>query len=176
MCNHRTCKNLRSRGAGRGVGVVVFEMYKGATPVILLGNERGGRYHGEMNLCAGKLEPHDKGCYIVAAMRELSEEFKINVPFSNFDNIFKNSKGRVRIIMLGKTPVLVGVFHGISRTPLNQEISRCNSTPGPHSQREMNFVNWINIQTRAPIDTQLPNFKISSFAQSLISKLDISRL
>jgi 8-oxo-dGTP pyrophosphatase MutT (NUDIX family) len=177
MCNHKTCAKLHAKGAGNGVGVAVFEHYNGSIPVIMLGHERSGQYKGEMNMCAGKLDPSDGGCYIVGAKRELREEFKINVTSANFDQIFKNSRtNRVRVMMIGKTPIFIGVFHGISRDPINKTIAICNSTQRPHCEQEMNFVNWIDIRTMSPIDTKYPNHKISSFATSFISNFDVSRL
>lgn len=176
MCNHKTCAKLRAKGAGKGVGVAVFEYYNGSIPVIMLGQERGGHYKGEMNMCAGKLDLTDHGCYIVGAMRELREEFKINVTKVNFDQIFRNSKKLIRVTMIGKTPIFIGVFRGITRNPLNKTIALCNSTQRPHCEQEMNFVNWIDIRTMSTIDTKYPNHKISSFATSFISKFDVSRL
>jgi hypothetical protein len=176
MCNHKTCAKLRAKGAGKGVGVAVFEYYNGSIPVLMLGHERGGHYKDEMNLCAGKLDSSDRGCYIVGAMRELREEFKIDVTSANFDQIFRNSKKLIRVIMRGRTPIFIGVFRGISRNPINKTIAICNSTQRPQCEQEMNFVNWIDIRTMSAIDTEYPNHKMSSFAKSFISKFDVSRL
>jgi 8-oxo-dGTP pyrophosphatase MutT (NUDIX family) len=176
MCNHKTCAKLRVKGAGKGVGVAVFENYNGSIPVIMLGHERGGQYKGEMNLCAGKLDPSDHGCYIVGAMRELREEFKIDVTSENFDQIFRNSKKLIRVMMIGRTPIFIGIFRGISRNPINKTITICNTTQRPSCEQEMNFVNWIDIRTMCPIDTKYPNHKISSFAKSFITKFDVNRL
>jgi len=92
MCNHKTCAKLNAKGAGKGVGIAIFENYNGSIPVLMLGHERGGQYKGQMNMCSGKLEFSDHGCYIVGAMRELREEFKIDVTSANFDQIFRNSR------------------------------------------------------------------------------------
>jgi 8-oxo-dGTP pyrophosphatase MutT (NUDIX family) len=77
MCNHNTCVSIRNAGACNSIACVLVNNYNGAKIVIYLGKERGGNYTGQYNLCAGKLEPCDGGCYLKALQRELGEEFKI---------------------------------------------------------------------------------------------------
>ena len=105
-CGHHTCTCLLQRGAARGVGVFLYNRRKRC---VLLGVERFGQYAGQLNLCAGRMDPGDRGCYISAAMRELREEFKVDVSYKDFESTFRNfSKTSIRFMMVNTTPVFVG--------------------------------------------------------------------
>ena len=122
-CGHRTCDRLRLLGAARGVGVFLYNQSKAC---VLMGLERFGQYAGHLNLCGGRMDPQDRGCYINAAIRELREEFKVSLSYDDFENTFRNfRKTSIRFMMVNKTPVLVGAaqwIEDLSRRVLNQKI------------------------------------------------------
>lgn len=179
-CNHKTCQKIRqlrnSSNVG-GVGIVFVNNYNSfGNYAILLGEERGGQYQGQYNLCAGKVDPCDHGCYIKAAKRESKEEFKINIDDKQvFDSVFKNNKGKVRFIMHHGTPIFVGVLKGVSRKQINPIISACNNNSSlPHSQREMKRVDYFWLSNSKQIEGH--SHQISPFASSVMSKVDVNKL
>ena len=182
MCQHNTCKNIRSYRANNnktsegGVGVILLNNYYNCNKyAVLLGKEKGGRYAGEYNLCAGSVEKCDNSCYIATARREMLEEFKLDLhKSSDFDKVFKNSSGKVRYIMHNSNPVFIGVISGIKRKDLNDKIKKDNSnTKLSHSLREMDNVDyfWLN-------GTQIENnvHSVSSFASSVMNRIDVKKL
>lgn len=178
MCHHHSCATFRQAGA-TGIACVILNLYiKNGIPtqyVSLLGLEKHGNFKGTFNLCAGGLEPQDRGCYLMAARRELAEEFKIQTPdFTAFDNIFKGSQGRLRYIMHHNTPVLIGVVKKVSRGILNPLIQRDNANHSlPFSYKEMECVDWFRLDGRQMDGLNLP---VSSFASSVMRKVNLQLL
>lgn len=181
MCRHRTCQWIRDQGIKLnnkipvGVAIIVFLLYYNKDPAVLLGLERGGKYKDQYNLAAGKLEHHDNGCYMAAMMRELAEEFKIYIIFQDFDDHFRGSSGRIRVIMHKNTPVFIGVFQGLTRSKLNRKIQIANNNHHlPRSQQEMAEVQWCFLNNMSISDR--PNGVISSFAAAVLQKIDVNKL
>jgi hypothetical protein len=179
-CSHKTCQKIRqfrnSSNLG-GIGIAYLVDYNNTGHyAIMLGKEKSGAYQGLFNLCAGSVEKCDGGCYIKAAIRESSEEFKICINQKDvFDKVFKNKQGKVRLIMHNKTPIFVGVVKGLSRKQINPIIKANNqNTSLPHSMREMSEVDYFWISNKQQIEgTQKA---ISTFASGVISKIDINKL
>lgn len=182
MCNHKTCSNIRLYRANNnkisegGVGMILLNNYYNRNKyVVLLGKERGGKYAGEYNLCAGSVEKCDNSCYIEAAKRELMEEFKMDLHKSkDFDKVFKNTSGKIRYIMHNSNPVFIGVISGIKRKDLNDKIQKDNNnTKLSRSLREMDDVDYFWLD-----GTQIENKKhnVSSFASSVMNRIDVKIL
>lgn len=175
MCHHKTCRDLKALGCNDGVACIPFNFYKRSKYVGLFGKERDGCYKDQLNLCAGKFEPQDNNCYLLALVRELSEEFKIVVNFKDgsFDNMFRDvDKNKLRYIIHNTTPVFIGVVSGLSRIPLNQQIFACNNDRTlKWSHQEMEFVDWIDVNTLSQIDNAYPSTQLSSFALGVIQDI-----
>ena len=61
-----------------GAGCLVLNYYNRQwTP--LLGLQRGGKRQGKFNICSGKMEQQDNCCYVATVIRELNEEFKLQI-------------------------------------------------------------------------------------------------
>lgn len=148
-----------SPGGGRvgGVGVVICNEYYdksgSVTPTLLAVREGSGhKYAGNLNVCGGSVENHqDKSCYLRAAMREFHEETGWKqLDWSKFDAIFKDpDTHQYRIVFHRGTPIFIGVYNGLSRGPLNAEITRRHK-PGSgatSAMRETLCVDWINMNT-----------------------------
>lgn len=176
MCKHKTCQKIRTLNGAGGVACVLLNHYKNSCWTVLLGRETGGSYRGTFNLCAGKLEQSDNGCYISALRRELLEEFKINATTQqSFDDIFKGSDGKIRFLMHRRTPVFVGVVQGLSRKQLNPILAQCQTNYYlPHCQREMDRVEWFHLSTKCHLEGC--NFVVSSFAGAVMNKVDVNIL
>lgn len=180
MCRHNFCKYIiqqRQQQGFRpdcGVGVLPIVNYNGQGRIaVMLGKERGGDYRNQFNLCGGGMEPEDAGCILNAALRELREEFKIEVNWSNFDQFFKYPfGGQFRYIIHRGTVILVGDFQGLSRVPINQNIQACNSNQSlPWKLREIEQVDWFWMDDQSQIDEK-QGCVISSYASSVIRKIE----
>jgi len=160
MCNHEVCRN---HPAVTGVAAVIVNTYNrydkygnlvSSFPVVMLGMERFGTYAGSYNFSAGKIEPGDKKCILRALMRELMEEFKINLNWKSFNYHFLHN-GKLRYIMHRNTPVFIGKFRGLSRQPLNAAIAQSNRNPlAPQQEKEMQCVDWFYLPSLGNIDNK----------------------
>lgn len=179
MCKHKTCKKFNAIGV-KGVACIVLNWYNGKTPVVMLGKEKGGQYKGTWNLCAGKIEPKDGGCVLLALLRELGEEFKIFLQFGKiFDFHFRsqNGSGPIRYFMMGKTAVFVGTFIGCSTTKINGIIDHYNNDWQLHwSFKEMSCVDWVDISNQFNPVGLKKNIQISTFALNAIKQLDLNSI
>lgn len=182
MCNHNTCKNIKLYRANNnktcegGVGVILLNNYYNRNKyAVLLGKERGGKYAGEYNLCAGSVEKCDNSCYIETARREILEEFKIDLYKSkDFDKVFKNTSGKIRYIMHNSNPIFIGIISGFKRKDLNDKIKKDNNNVKiSRSLQEIENVDyfWLN-------GTQIENniHNVSSFASSIMKKINVKML
>jgi 8-oxo-dGTP pyrophosphatase MutT (NUDIX family) len=136
-----------------GVAVIIASMdFK----KILVGRQRGGSNKDEYAPVLGKLDPGET-CYETAALRELSEEFKIQKRPGEFMNQF----------MMNGTIVFIGVFDA-DITAINQTISTCIKDINKHTWhlREVDDVQWININP-GTVSCELP---LSRYAKSVISQ------
>jgi len=167
MCNHQICKHFVESGIGKGIAILPLLYYSSKTNKFwagLLGKEKYGKYAGQMNLCAGKMEKEDSNCWLATASRELYEEFKIHLSISQFQGIF------TKWILIGRTPVFFGEFKGLRKTPLNNAIQSANSNPLlPHCHKEMEKVGWVNVATKEMVDNS--RIQISTFARSVLGNL-----
>ena len=182
MCQHQTCakitaqRQLENRKGFGGVACAIINKYMQIIWTILLGLETSGQYDRLFNLCAGRVDPSDNGCYLAAATRELFEEFAIDAPLGTaFDAIFKGNDGSIRYIMHRGTPVFIGVVNGLSRNNLNPIIMNRMQDPNvSHSMKEMARVEWFDLQNKTQIEQK--NCSISAFASSVMDKIDVNNL
>lgn len=165
MCNHYNCNHVL-KNCSRGVGVLYLVDYRkvvGGKPVVgqfaVVGKERGGKYRGEYNVVGGSMKT---GCWIDEAVREMREEVKHDIA-PVFDAQFRHpGTKRVRWIIVGRTPVLVGKApRGFSRAALNKEIAAANADPSlPAREREMECVEFARLgddgKVRNPEGQELP--------------------
>lgn len=151
--------------------MAVLNNYYGREWTILLAKERGGYYKDQYNLCAGKLEPEDHGCYISGAIRELCQEFKISLDYSEFDLHFRTGRisggtiGKLRYKMMNGTPVFIGHFPSVRIHPLKKKIMHALRHSRDPAEKEMSDIDRFKL---ADVD-QDPN--ISSFAKGLVKRL-----
>lgn len=175
--NHTTCRKIREASGSTGVAVLPVNKYYNQTWVAYLIQENSSHnnYANLWNICSGKLEPQDGGCYLRAAVRELYEEMKLLVKFPvEFDRHFKD--GEIQYIMHRKTPVFIGVFPSLSRVPLNILIKTDNSNPNlPATQRETQGVDIFRIPDGQSHDSTTQLTK-SPFADAVIRKIQIQNL
>lgn len=179
MCRHNFCAYIirqRQQQGFRpdcGVGVLpVVNYYRRGYMAVMLGKERAGSYQDQFNLCGGGMEPEDVGCILNAALRELREEFKIEVNWGNFDEFFKDPfGGKFVFIMHRGTVILVGDFQGLNKNPLNQKIQACNSNQSlPWKLREIKQVDWFWMDDQSQIEGK-QGCVISSYASSVIRQI-----
>lgn len=148
------------------------------TWVHALGQETGGQYAGQFNLCSGKLEQADGGCFLRGAIRELAEEFKIQTSFGDgtFDAMFKGSNGKIRWIMHHRTPIFIGVLPaGFSRKPIKQAMAAdVGNLHLPHSQREMSDFEFVRLDNGLCVDGRV--LQVSTYAEAVRQKIDVTAL
>lgn len=174
-CKHNICSILyrRVRNADKGGAGCLIVTKVDNKWVVLLGYEKyGTKNKNKLNLAAGGRNPNDNGCYIRCALRELNEEYKINLSEKEFFKYFTDTENKVQYqIMGGVTPVFIGVIPKIEISELNKKIKEDNMYNNDPSFREMEFVDFVDIFTRKQINNIFPESKISSFANSMINKL-----
>lgn len=171
MCSHDICayiKRQRRRDKRRGHGgvgmIILNNYYNRGRYCVLLGEEKCGSYSGKFNLCAGKLDLSDDGCYIKAAKRELMEEFKL----TDFNKIFKMDNGRFKVVWYNGTPVFVGIVKGLSRDPLNRKILRDNFNPHlSFCHKEIHSVDWFWLDNKKQIENKNKK-NVSKFADRVM--------
>lgn len=182
---HKTCEMLAQNNAARSAAAALVLYYGKSINayVLAVGKEIGGQYSGQFNLCAGKGETQDvnnKGefCWLETLKRELREEFKINVHFSDktFDNMFKGSDGKIRFIIHNKTPVFIGILPaGTSRKPIKQRMITDIQNPlMPSPYKEMSDFEFIRLDNGQQIEGN--NIQVSNFAEAIRKKIDVSKL
>lgn len=179
MCNHKTCENLRKLNAAQAAAVIPLVYYNGKHGsywAMYVGNELGGQYAGKYNLCAGKFEPSDQNCWIKCAMRELKEEYKIDLDNASFDALFRGSNGKIRVIMHNRTPVFVAVMPaGFSRKPIKAQMAADLQDPTKgHSYKEMDDIELIRLDNGKQIEGA--NISVSTFANAVRQKIDTNKL
>ena len=167
---HKTCRD-HPTCKGVAAGMFLPKYHKGSTNynnLILLGKENNGTYKNEYNVSAGKLETIDNGCLIKAIIRELKEEFKIEITSGSiFDALFRCSYG-IRCFEMGKTLVFVGILpSGFSRKPIKQKmLIDCANKSLPYSYREMSDIEWFDSNNFTQIEGK--SYKImSDFAKGI---------
>jgi hypothetical protein len=173
-CNHNICKKIhkQTNNSKRGGAGCLILTKKNGKWVALLGCEKhGGKNKGKLNLAAGGRNDEDDDCYINCAIRELKEEFKINLTYSEFLNYFsdKNTK-KIFYHIIGKTtPVFIGVFPNIDISQLNNSITYDNLHSTDPCLQEMEYVDFVDIVTKKQIDDIHPKANVSSFANTTIN-------
>jgi 8-oxo-dGTP pyrophosphatase MutT (NUDIX family) len=175
-CKHRECVDARRRGARRGVAVAVMSRHAGKL-VCLLGLERAGRYRNQYNLCAGELEWHDYDCYRWAAMRELSEEMKMDATHgATFDSMFRDGRGHARVFIHKHTPVYVARYpYSVPRRErINTTLALVSddSAGTRWSHREMAKVAYFYAGNGRPLEGSARTPPVSSFAKAVLKEID----
>lgn len=199
-CGHKICGQIKSELGNKtpgGVGCVIVRKEYGkndlAYPYFLLGREVAGSYSGKYNLCAGKLDPKDKGCILKNLLRELYEEVKINlyndpktedINWKKFDRIFKNFD-KIRYFIFRGTPVFVGYFENndfsvqVIRNTIKDHIQKYRNGLLSYPFAEMDDARMLKINFSDPrgfnnlvktYDKQNNDMVISTFASSTIIK------
>jgi len=150
--------------------------------IMLVGRETDGQYRGQFSLCSGTGEVCDinsqgEYCWLENLMRELREEYKINVLFNNgtFDKLFRGSKG-IRVFIHNRTPIFVGILpNGTSRAPIKQQmLNDCFNHKLPHSLKEMDDAEYIRIYDGTQLEGK--SITVSPYADAVRRKIDLSRL
>jgi len=96
---------LYSQGA-KGVSAIMLMNYS-KIPCFGLLLERKGKYKGKFNVCSGKMDKEDNGCFLNTLCREFREEAKFDQ--SQFRKLFCNSKG-VRVFVNSGTAIFIAVL------------------------------------------------------------------
>ncbi|ARF08363.1 hypothetical protein Catovirus_1_413 [Catovirus CTV1] len=180
FCKHNTCHQIRvARGnfsRPGGIGIAFVNNYYNKDYVVLLGKERGGNYAGQYNICSGKVESQDNGCYIKTVIREALEEFKIDVSnYKYFDQCFKAKNGKIRFFMFNGTPIFVGIIQGVSRATVNNIIANHNQNPNmPHAFKEIECVDYFKIDDMKQVEKR-PRI-LSSFAMGVMGNIKSSKI
>lgn len=153
-CGHSTCFKLHAMNAGRGFSAAFVYEYteqesKRKLQLFLCGQEAG-----ELKFCSGYMEPQDAGCYCAMILREMFEEYCIEMTMAELEQ---------RVIqpynhMHRTTPIFLLNLSGLklSRLKINSEISRRFSLPrqfGPEF-REVSKVAWVTTDTCQVYDPQ----------------------
>ena len=79
MCiyEHTVCSQIIKAGGRTGVGVVPIVLHEESRRLFcILPVEKYGNYVDQYNICSGRLEGEDRGCYLRGMERELREELK----------------------------------------------------------------------------------------------------
>lgn len=185
-CNHEICTHIcktsdNSKISGMGVGIVIYNNYfdrftRRNIPVVMFGKEREGNYKGKYNVCGGKMEDIDDGCYIKAVLRELKEEFKIDLDMNEFFNKFTNSMNQVRFFYCGNTPIFVGKFESLSRAPINVKIIEdYKNWRLPFCYKEIEHVDWFRLDSGKQLEGDLSCI-LSKYAEQVINLLNKSNM
>lgn len=85
-----------------GVAIVPMTRYYGdeKEQSAILGLECGRIHKTTHNLCTSSMKPNDGGCFLKAAWRELTEEFKIILNgWKDFDSIFRIKDGQYKWVL-----------------------------------------------------------------------------
>jgi 8-oxo-dGTP pyrophosphatase MutT (NUDIX family) len=137
---------------------------------ILLGRERSGQYAGEYNLCGGKMDYSDGGCVIKAIIREIMEEFKMDVRDKQvFDSYFRGSNGFIRCFTKGPSLIFVGSLpNGFSRQPIKHQMIHDCKNHSDYSYREMDDAEYFDSYNLRQIEGM--RCEVSSYAKSVIEK------
>lgn len=181
-CGHTTCDHLRQSKASESVGTALLLDYKQKFLALAVGEEVAGTYAHEFNLCAGKGEKKTdfvKGlfCWIKCLRRELIEEFKIDANGKkDFDDIFRGSNGKIRIMLHNNTPIFIGVLpKGFSRKPIKAQMISDLQNPGkPPAYKEMSDFEYIRLDSGNQIDGR--KIKVSVFADRVRQRIDVTKL
>lgn len=171
MCNHKICAYFAHKKYNTGVGIIVYKNYifpdNQTKASILLGKERYSRYAGLYNICAGTMEAKDKNCWIDTAIRELNEEFKIDLNYGLFYQKFCNKKDKkIRYFIHKTTPIFIGYFPEISTKSINKSLYKAIHNPFlPNYQKEMEHVSWFYLKNGKLEDVKNRNYPVSTFAE-----------
>lgn len=105
-----------------------------------MGKERFGRYRGRWNVCAGSVEDCDQGCLVSACLRELREEFKLQLDEDTWQRCTQ------RIFWIAST--MVAVLRPPPRLDvhaLDMENARVLQDDNvPPTYKEMERIGWIS--------------------------------
>lgn len=182
MCQHTTCANIvkKTNGKAKAASVAFVLNYRFPNGdkqwVIALGKEDFGKYQNQFNLCCGSLDKQDNGCFIACAIRELREEFKINLSWKDFDKHFIAPNGHIRYILHYDshthtyTPIFIGRFDGYHRDPIKNMMKECKKNPNtPSCEKEMSDFEYFFLNGQ-----QIQGFpcQISDFARAVARKID----
>jgi hypothetical protein len=179
---HKTCQMLAKFNAALAAAVVPLLNYQGGLNewVMGVGLENGGPCKDKYNLCAGKGEKKDYNktgfCWLKNALRELFEEFTIQVTWANFDSYFRGSNGKIRVFLHNRTPIFIMVLpSGTSRKPIKAQMMANMQNPAlPHCYREMRDFEFIKLSDGQQIERH--GIVVSSFADAVRRKIDVTKL
>jgi 8-oxo-dGTP pyrophosphatase MutT (NUDIX family) len=179
-CGHSVCASFHTPGSNvkqtaAVAAILHYNMRGSIIDVIGLGLERFGQYRGKYNLCAGSAETDDfiagVFCWVKCAVRELSEEFKIDVVGQDMiRQMFCNDKGVFRVFTHNTTPVFIIILpKGTSRRPIKQDIELHIKNHPNKAYREIGDFEWFRIDNHEQLEGK--RFEISKFADDVITRI-----
>lgn len=170
--NHNICYYLANSKVKNSIGVFLTTNYNNHK-VLVLGKEREGNYKDKYNFCAGSGEMKDINssgnfCWITCLLRELFEEFKINITSVNaFNRIFYRY-----VFIHNNTPMFIGHISNLNKDVINKKIKEYNSSNKVNScYKEMDNIDFFSLNNYKQIDGK--ECDISSFVDQVVKKLKI---
>ena len=199
-CDHRTCYNIRNKGAKEFVAIAPILNHNKYGLVLGVGYQRFGPYENKYNICFPtpmSCEKHEsdyhKGvfCWLRAAMRALKNTFKMEISFENgsFDKWFKNKNGKIRFFMheihkeftRDQIPVFIAMLpNGTQRATITEKMRvDLNKANISRDRKEMQDFDWVLLSTGKQVENKLYRgepFGLSSFANQVREKIDTALL
>jgi len=193
MCiyNHRTCSRIdkEKKYPITGANCIILNKYNkrnngkiiSTVAVAYFIKERFGIYSGKYSIIGGRLNKNED-CYIKCMLRELREEAKIKLSFTDFDKYFKDKNGKVKYILhVGKrgnkflcTPIFIGFIPGISRTIIRKKMKEDNNNFKLNiSNKETSDIDCIRLDNMKTLDGKY--LDLSSYAESVLRRNDLNK-
>lgn len=178
MCNHRSCADIKKHNI-TAAGCVLFKTVNNKR-IVFLGLEKKGPRVNQYNICVGKMDYEDDGCYLKTLSRELLEEFGLRTSFelniingitepSTFDIIFKLPYGKLIYTIFHNVVIFLGVLPAeTSRSMFNNAIND-NRVLGP-TYNEMEYIHSFYSDNLLPLDNIFPRYPITQIAATSINE------
>lgn len=169
MCNHKLCNDFINNKFYPNTGVIIFKKYRlqpsePKIPLILLGEQKVSVHENMYTIFLDYTDKPKNPCWIDAVKHNLRVVYKIKVDnMETFDKCFKNSSGSYRYILRDDNIIFIGEFEGLSRTHLNERISKTK-------EGITKSVDWFIVKHNKDIVRQIRGKKcnVSNFAQCVI--------
>ena len=153
-----------------GAGCLVLNYYNRQwTP--LLGLQRGGKRQGKFNICSGKMEQQDNCCYVATVIRELNEEFKLQIT----EKSLQDQNGNFRVFYHNGSPIFILLAIGLSRKHINLILMNDYQDPNkPLCEKEIVKVDYFDLSSQSQIENK--QSKVCDFASGVMRKVDVKKL
>jgi hypothetical protein len=168
-CDHTICQYIRdNNGNHKGsAGCMVFTYFKSEW-IAVLGKERKGKYQGKYNICCGKGE--NTNCYIINAIRELNEEFHIEINMDDFLKTVRRTNKEIRLVIEKKTPIFISVIRDLDRNLLNQKIKSFHHEKYDDHLKEIENIDYFKLNGSKFDDMINKNsVEVSEFALNILN-------